>query len=268
MSDNTPNLTLDYVLEGQANSEKTHNEFLNVVDTIVQLTIADRDLTSPPESPATGSAWIVGSSSTGAWLNHDGDVAWYYDDEWYFRTPKQGWRAWIIDEDVFLIYDNANWQHIKTLYRFDAAPECAIAAVGGEDYNDISTWRDLNDWDAIQGVSGWTIPAGDGHITVIAAAVIQVDTANDDAALAIAYDDDGNGSCAHGEMKGERRKVSLKLDGDADCTRVVIAAATFELNAAARTLWVKLWPGNGNLTLLSYTLTVIRASSGALLAEV
>lgn len=86
-------------------------------------------------------------------------------------------------------------------------------------------------------------------------------------ALAVAYDSTGDG-CSHADMQGERFKMCLKLDGDADCTGTVSATVTFALAAAARTLWVKLYTSSNNFTLDSYTLSVVRAPAGAQLAEV
>jgi hypothetical protein len=54
MSDTTTNLLLPYILAAQAQKHVTHNEALRLLDGLVQLSVLDRDLTAPPDSPADG----------------------------------------------------------------------------------------------------------------------------------------------------------------------------------------------------------------------
>lgn len=107
--DRTPYLELPYIMPSQAQKHVTHNEALKILDALVQLTILDRDLTSPPGSPAEGDRYIVGGSATGAWSGHDDDVAAYLDGAWSFFTPIEGWIAWAADEDLPLAFDGAAW---------------------------------------------------------------------------------------------------------------------------------------------------------------
>ena len=60
MSDITTHLLLPYILASQAQKHVTHNEALRLLDAMVQLSVLDRDLTSPPASPADGDRHIVG----------------------------------------------------------------------------------------------------------------------------------------------------------------------------------------------------------------
>lgn len=73
--------------------------------------VADRDLTSPPGSPADGDAYIVGGSATGDWASHDDDIAvWDGDEgEWVFYTPAIGWTCVIIDEEVLSMFKSGGW---------------------------------------------------------------------------------------------------------------------------------------------------------------
>ena len=65
MSDATTHLLLPYILAAQAQKHVTHNEALRILDGLVQLSVLDRDLTSPPGSPADGDRYIVASGATG-----------------------------------------------------------------------------------------------------------------------------------------------------------------------------------------------------------
>ncbi|WP_420902130.1 DUF2793 domain-containing protein [Pseudomonas nitroreducens] len=44
---------------------------------MVQLCIVDKDLSTPPGSPADEAAYIVGASPTGAWSGKSTQVAWW-----------------------------------------------------------------------------------------------------------------------------------------------------------------------------------------------
>lgn len=71
--------------------------------------VKSRTNSGPPGSPAAGDTYIV-DSATGAWSSASvGDLAAYYDSAWSFVTPIEGWRVWVNDEDVNVVYDSADW---------------------------------------------------------------------------------------------------------------------------------------------------------------
>lgn len=73
------------------------------------LSVKDRNLSSPPGSPANGDTYIVGPSPTGAWAGQAGKVAVWSGTAWVFGTPRIGWVAYIEDEEVLSAYKNAGW---------------------------------------------------------------------------------------------------------------------------------------------------------------
>ena len=109
MSDTTTNLLLPYILAAQAQKHVTHNEALRLLDGLVQLSILDRDLTLPPASPADGDRYIVASGASGDWAGWDLNVALWTDGAWLRLPPRIGWRAWVEDEGVLLVYDGTGW---------------------------------------------------------------------------------------------------------------------------------------------------------------
>ena len=109
MSDATTNLALPYILAAQAQKHVTHNEALRLLDGLVQLSILDRDLTAPPGSPADGDRYIVASGGSGDWAGWDLNVAVFTDGAWWRLPPRVGWRAWIEDERLLLVYDGSGW---------------------------------------------------------------------------------------------------------------------------------------------------------------
>jgi hypothetical protein len=109
MSDATTHLLLPYILAAQAQKHVTHNEALRRLDGLVQLSVLDRDLTAPPPSPADGDRYIVASGATGDWAGWDLNVALWTDGAWLRLPPRTGWRAWVEDEGLLLVYDGSGW---------------------------------------------------------------------------------------------------------------------------------------------------------------
>jgi hypothetical protein len=109
MSDATTNLALPYILAAQAQKHVTHNEALRLLDGLVQLSVLDRDLTAPPGSPEDGDRYIVASGATGDWAGWDLNVAVFTDGAWLRLPPRVGWRTWIEDEGLLLVYNGSEW---------------------------------------------------------------------------------------------------------------------------------------------------------------
>ncbi len=105
----TPNLILPYILAAQSQKHVTHNEAIRALDALVQITALDRNLAAPPGSPAEGDRYIVAASPTGAWAGHAGKIAAYQDAAWLFYAPKEGWLAWVADENLAVVYDGTDW---------------------------------------------------------------------------------------------------------------------------------------------------------------
>ena len=59
----------------------------------------------PPASPADGDRYIVAADPTGAWAGQAGKIAAYQDGAWEFYTPREGWLAWVADEDLLYVHD-------------------------------------------------------------------------------------------------------------------------------------------------------------------
>lgn len=103
------NLILPYLDAAQAQKHVTHNAALTALDAVVQLAVLDRDLTAPPGSPADGARYIVASAATGAWSAKDGKIAAWQDGAWAFYTPREGWLAWVSDENLIYVHDGTSW---------------------------------------------------------------------------------------------------------------------------------------------------------------
>jgi len=106
------NLDLTALVTGQAGGEITVNDAFNRLDAAVLLTVKDRDLTAPPGGEADGDRYLVATGATGAWSGHDGEIAAYYAG-WVFFTVLEGWRMWVDDENVLLVYDGSAWVKVQ-----------------------------------------------------------------------------------------------------------------------------------------------------------
>lgn len=111
---NTPNLILPYLDAAQSQKHVTHNAALANLDAVVQLAVLDRDLATPPGSPADGARYLVATSPTGAWTDMAGKVAAYQDGAWEFYSAKEGWLLWVADEDIALICTGSTWVGVST----------------------------------------------------------------------------------------------------------------------------------------------------------
>ncbi|WP_069622852.1 DUF2793 domain-containing protein [Methyloceanibacter marginalis] len=118
MAEESAKLRIPYIAAAQAQKHVTHNEGVTLLDTVVQLSVLDKDLAEPPAEPVEGDTYIVagtsgGATGTGAWAGWDARVARFIDGAWRSYLPGQGngagWLAWVMDEDAMYRFDGADW---------------------------------------------------------------------------------------------------------------------------------------------------------------
>lgn len=73
------------------------------------LSVKDRDLTTPPGTPAAGDTYIVAASPTGAWSGHAAEIALWTGSAWAFYAPRTGYLAYIEDEQKLSIFRAGAW---------------------------------------------------------------------------------------------------------------------------------------------------------------
>ena len=64
-----------------------------------QTEVDDRDVDTPPGSPATGYRVIVGGSPTDDFVGHEGEISQWNGTSWVFSTPRHGMVVYVTDED-------------------------------------------------------------------------------------------------------------------------------------------------------------------------
>jgi Protein of unknown function (DUF2793) len=122
----TPNLQLPYLIAAQAQKHVTHNEAIRALDCLVQLSVKQQHLATPPTTPANGDRYIVAPAPTGTWTGHAGHIAAWQDTAWAFYVPQTGWLAWVADEAKLFAYDGTAW--VASSNGFNPIPMLGINA--------------------------------------------------------------------------------------------------------------------------------------------
>lgn len=107
MSDSSARLALPFILPAQAQKHVTHNEAIERLDLLVQLTVEEFGATAPPNQPADGAIWALGPAPTGAWDGEGDRLAARINGGWMFITPQPGWTAALGAE--LRIWDGTDW---------------------------------------------------------------------------------------------------------------------------------------------------------------
>ena len=153
MSETTAHLALPFIMAAQAQKHVTHNEALRLLDGIVQLAVLDRDLTTPPVSPAEGDRHIPAPGAAGAWAGWDGSIAYWIDGAWMRILPSPGWLAWIEAEAQLVVWTGSTWLPVVDAIGFIA--QAAAVAVAKE-ANGASTGMAVRE-ETLTGLAGASV---------------------------------------------------------------------------------------------------------------
>ena len=108
----TTHLALPFIEAAQAQKHVTHNEALTLIDALAHLSVAARDVTTPPAAPNEGDRLLVGAGATGAFAGKSDQIATFLAGDWTFLAPRPGWRAYVEAESLLLLYDGADWNDL------------------------------------------------------------------------------------------------------------------------------------------------------------
>lgn len=106
----TSHVGLTLIEQSQAQKEVTINTALVRLDALLNTGAIDKDLATPPGSPAEGDLYIVAASPTGDWDGYAGEIA-YFEQIWRFIVPNEGMTLWVNDENIVYSYDGGAWVH-------------------------------------------------------------------------------------------------------------------------------------------------------------
>lgn len=107
----SPRLSLAYVMPAQAQKHVTVNETFRRLDALVQLSVLSRVTAAEPGAPAEGAAYILPASPAGAaWSAYSANnIAVFQDGAWVEIAAVEGLRAWIGDESALAAFNGAAW---------------------------------------------------------------------------------------------------------------------------------------------------------------
>ncbi len=113
--DQSPRLSLCYLMPAQAQKHVTVNETFRRLDQLVQQTVLSRTVAAEPGAPNDGDAYILPASPTGTvWSTFSqNNIAAYQDGAWTQISAAEGFSAWVADTDEFIIYDGAAWNTVS-----------------------------------------------------------------------------------------------------------------------------------------------------------
>jgi len=82
---------------------------LKRIDTLMQCSVKDYTLSSPPVSPTSGDRYIVAAGASGAWSGQSTKLAVYLDAGWTFYTPQNGWLVKDVNSGRLIGYNGSAW---------------------------------------------------------------------------------------------------------------------------------------------------------------
>lgn len=110
MAASDPNLGLTYGWTlGESNWNGSMDANLKRLGAIVGLSVLDRDLSTPPASPANGARYLIPATATGVWAGKGQQIAVRVAGAWEFYVPKLGWLCYVEDEQKLCVYKATGW---------------------------------------------------------------------------------------------------------------------------------------------------------------
>jgi hypothetical protein len=102
---------LKLLYANQSQKDVVVNSDFSVIDSVIQLTVISRTLTTPPGSPSDQDAYIVGAGATGAWSGQDNNIAIFLANgsSWFFIEPQTGWQAWSVADTGVYFFNGTAW---------------------------------------------------------------------------------------------------------------------------------------------------------------
>lgn len=160
----TPLLGITDWAAAQASPWLVHNDAIRLLEQgSMWFSVKDKDLATPPGSPADGDGYIVAASATGAWAGQDGNLAFYVATSgWKFLTAVNGMNAYVQDEGQ---------QYRRVAGAWSTTPDSGIPTGGATGYALVK--QSAADYDVDWAVPGY--PALDDLTNVSAAAPVAGD---------------------------------------------------------------------------------------------
>ena len=208
MSEKTPLLSLPYIQAAQAQKHVTHNEAIELLDAVAQITLEALDVTSPQSTASEGQAWSVGAGATGLWSGYAGSIAMWRGGGWLFMSPRVGWTAWDKTSEALHVWTATGWAIQGMMPDLDN-----LSGVG------INTASDVINKLAVAADATLLTHDGNGHQLKLNKAGIS-DTAS------VLYQTNWSGRAEMGLAGNDDFSIKVSADGTSFTDAVRIDAAT------------------------------------------
>ncbi|TVQ05578.1 MAG: DUF2793 domain-containing protein [Roseinatronobacter sp.] len=138
MSELSARLSLPFLQPAQAQKHVTHNEALELLDLLVQLSVEGFNAATPPVAAQDGQVWALGPAPGGEWAGQGDKLAARVGGAWVFVTPAPGWYATqgtalrIFDGGAWVLPDTGALQNIDGVgvgTSYDATNPLAVAGL-------------------------------------------------------------------------------------------------------------------------------------------
>ncbi len=203
MSEITTNLALPYILPSQAQKHVTHNEALQLIDAVIQLTITS-EASAPPEAPEEGSCYLIATDAAGIWAGKKGRLAFCQGGAWLYIAPREGWRAYFAATGKFRILVDGTWSDI-------APPPSSLPLLG------LNATADLQNRLAISSPASLFNHEGHGH-------QVKVNKASAGDTASLLFQSNWSGRAEMGLAGNDEFSIKVSGDGAAWETALAIAA--------------------------------------------
>lgn len=204
--DLSANLSMPLLMPSQAQKHVTHNEALLVLDALVQLTVADRDLAVPPSGPVNGDRHIVSAAAAALWGGPTESIAVLVNGTWMFYEPRPGWQAYVLAEERTVVWKDGAWQDV-------------LASLNSLDELGINTSPDAINRLSVASAATLLSHVGNGHQLKINKAAAP-DTAS------LLYQSNWSGRAEMGLSGTDNFSIKVSADGSAWAEALRVESAT------------------------------------------
>ena len=211
--DQTPRLSLPFIMPSQAQKHITHNEAIQALDTLVQPAVESRIVTTPPTMPLAGDAYLVPAGATGAWAGHTDEIAAWQSGAWLFHDPAPGWQLYCKADQTQYVFDAGAWMPVASL-------ASGLPRLG------INTTADTTNRLAVAAAATLLTHAGNGHQVKINKAA-PADTAS------LLYQTSWSGRAEMGLAGDDNWHLKVSPDGSSWINALTVNAATGAATVAA-----------------------------------
>ncbi len=102
---------LPLLVAGQAQKEFFVNEAFTRIDALLHPAI-EGEATEPPDSPSPGECWLVAAPASGAWVEHDSELASWDGNQWTYCAPCEGMLLFDRSTSARIVF-SGGWQRVS-----------------------------------------------------------------------------------------------------------------------------------------------------------